>query len=314
MLPFSLRRLGSMFPVLLVVSLVTFALIHIVPGDPAQVIAGPDATQAQVESIRASLGLDRELPAQLGLWYWHLLQGDLGHSYMLGRSVMQAIGERIPVTVLLSLYALLLTLPIGLLTGIVAATNHNRWIDSAVMTAAMLGVSIPGFWLSIMGVLLFSVTLGWFPATGYVPFGDDPAGCIRSLTLPAFALAFFQIGLLARMTRATMLDVLRQDYIRTARAGGVPEWSVLGKHALRNVMTPVLTVIGIILGVSLAGAVVIEQVFALPGLGRLIVEGILRRDYPVIQGTLLVVASFLVVLNLAVDLLYGVLDPRVRYA
>lgn len=313
MLRFTLHRLGSTLPVLLVVSLVTFALIHIVPGDAAQVIAGPDATRTQIETVRGVLGLDRPLPTQLAFWYWRLLHGDLGQSYMLGRSVLQAIAERVPVTLLLSLYALLLTLPAGLLAGVVAATHRNRWIDSTVMTAAMLGVSIPGFWLSIMGVLLFSVTLGWLPATGYVPLRDSPWECLRSLTLPAFALAFFQIGLLARMTRATMLDVLRQDYIRTARAGGIAEWKILGKHALRNVMTPVLTVIGIILGVSLAGAVVIEQVFALPGLGRLIVEGILRRDYPVIQGTLLVVASSLVLVNLGIDLLYGVLDPRVRY-
>jgi peptide/nickel transport system permease protein len=313
MLAYTLRRLSHALPVLLVVSLITFALIHIVPGDAAQVIAGPDATRAQVQGIRAALGLDRPLYVQLGLWYWRVLHGDLGDSYMLGRSVVQAIRERVPVTVLLSLYALAITLPLGLLAGIVAATHHNRWLDATVMTVALLGVSVPGFWLSIMGIVLFSVSLGWLPATGYVPPQESLLECLRSLTLPAVSLAVFQIGFLARMTRATMLEVLRQDFIRTARAEGVAEWKILAKHALKNIMTPLLTAMGIILAVVLAGAVVIEQIFALPGLGRLVVEGILRRDYPVIQGSLLVVAGALVLINLAIDLLYGVLDPRVRY-
>jgi peptide/nickel transport system permease protein len=313
MLAYALRRLSHALPVLLVVSLITFALIHIVPGDAAQVIAGPDATRAQVEGIRAALGLDRPLYVQLGLWYWRVLHGDLGDSYMLGRSVVQAIGERVPVTVLLSLYSLAITLPLGLLAGIVAATNHNRWLDAAVMTVALLGVSVPGFWLSIMGIVLFSVSLGWLPATGYVPPHDGVLECLRSLTLPAVSLAVFQIGFLARMVRATMLEVLRQDFIRTARAEGIAEWKILAKHALKNIMTPILTAMGIILAVVLAGAVVVEQIFALPGLGRLVVEGILRRDYPVIQGSLLVVAGTLVLVNLAIDLLYGVLDPRVHY-
>jgi peptide/nickel transport system permease protein len=313
MLAYTLRRLSHAVPVLVVVSLITFALIHIVPGDAAQVMAGPDATRAQVEGLRTALGLDRPLYVQLGLWYWRMLHGDLGDSYMLGRSVVQAIGERVPVTALLSLYALAITLPLGLLAGIVAATHHKHWLDSTVMTVALLGVSVPGFWLSIMGIVLFSVGLGWLPATGYVPPQQSLLACLRSLTLPAVSLAVFQIGFLARMVRATMLEVLRQDFIRTARAEGVAEWKILAKHALKNIMTPILTVIGIILGVVLAGAVVIEQIFALPGLGLLVVEGILRRDYPVIQGSLLVVAGTLVLINLAIDLMYGVLDPRVRY-
>jgi peptide/nickel transport system permease protein len=313
MMAYATRRLISAVPVLVLVSLVAFALMHIVPGDAAQVIAGPDATRDQIAAIRSGLGLDRPLSVQLVRWYWHLFHGDLGQSFMLGRSVVQAIGERVPVTFMLAAYSLLLTLPLGILAGVLAAYYHNRWLDSAIMSTALLGVSIPSFWLSIMGIILFSVTLGWLPSTGYVPPEDGILACLRSLTLPAVSLAVFQIGLLARMTRATMLEVLRQDFIRTARAKGVAEWKTVGKHALKNVMVPVQTIIGIIVGVLLAGAVVIEQVFALPGLGRLVIQGILRRDYPVIQGSLLVVAVFLVLINLAIDLLYAALDPRVRY-
>jgi peptide/nickel transport system permease protein len=309
---FLARRLGQVILTVLGVSIVVFGLLHL-SGDPAKIMSSPDATPEQIDQLRRSFGLDRPLYVQLGLWYWRVLHGDLGDSYMLGRSVVQAIRERVPVTVLLSLYALAITLPLGLLAGIVAATHHNRWLDATVMTVALLGVSVPGFWLSIMGIVLFSVSLGWLPATGYVPPQESLLECLRSLTLPAVSLAVFQIGFLARMTRATMLEVLRQDFIRTARAEGVAEWKILAKHALKNIMTPLLTAMGIILAVVLAGAVVIEQIFALPGLGRLVVEGILRRDYPVIQGSLLVVAGALVLINLAIDLLYGVLDPRVRY-
>jgi peptide/nickel transport system permease protein len=310
---YALSRLAQAVPVLILVSLISFALIHIIPGDAAVVIAGPDATRQQVEVVRAQLGLDRPLPVQFTQWYGRVLSGDLGQSFMLGRPVAQAIRERLPVTVLLTIYSLALTIPFGLLAGITAARWHNRWLDPAVMTVALVGISLPSFWLSIMGIVLFSVTLGWLPATGYVPFTEDWLASLRSLTLPAFSLAVFQIAFLARMTRATMLDVLRQDYIRTARAEGVAEWKILWRHALMNTMTAVLTVIGISFAYSLAGAVVIEQVFALPGVGQLVVDAILRRDYPVVQGALLVVACMLVLVNLGVDLLYGVIDPRVRH-
>jgi peptide/nickel transport system permease protein len=313
MLRYAVRRLAQAVPVLVLVSLISFALIHIIPGDAAVVIAGPDATRAQVAVIRTELGLDRPLAVQFGHWYGRVLHGDLGRSFMLGRPVAQAIAERLPVTVLLTLYALAITVPLGLLAGIVAARYHNRWADPAVMTIALVGISLPSFWLSIMGIVLFSVTLGWLPATGYVPLAQDWVGCLRSLTLPAVSLAVFQIAFLARMTRAVMLDVLRQDFIRTARAAGVAEWKILLKHVLKNTMTAVLTVIGISFAYSLAGAVVIEQVFALPGVGQLVVDAILRRDYPVVQGALLVVACMLVLVNLVIDLLYGVLDPRVRH-
>ncbi len=245
-------------------------------------------------------------------WLWNVLHFDLGMSYMLGRSVAQAIAERFPVTLLLTLYSLVLTVPLGILAGLIAAYHHNRWADTAMMTVALLGVSLPTFWLSITAILLFSTHLGWLPSGGYVPLSESVVGCLRSLTLPALALAVFQIGLLARMTRATTLEVLRQDYIRTARAKGASERSVVGKHALANVLIPVVTVIGIIINVALSGTVVIEEIFSLPGIGRLVVQAILRRDYPVIQGALLAVALLMVTVNLLIDLLYAYLDPRVK--
>ncbi len=307
------RRLISTVPVLLGVSLVTFGLIHVIPGDAANVIAGPDASSDQIEAVRVLLGLDKPLHVQLSMWFWNLSQGDLGQSFMLGRSVAQAIMERLPTTLLLTGYSIALTIPFGILAGLLAAYRQNTWVDTFVMTIALIGVSVPSFWLSVMGILLFSVTLGWLPTSGYVPPSEDFLGCLRSLTLPAVSLAVFQIGLLARMTRATTLEVLRQDFVRTARAKGVSEWKTVGKHALSNVMIPVVTVIGLLVSVALAGAVVIEQIFVLPGLGQLVVQGILRRDYPVIQGSILAVAVLLVVINLVVDLLYAYLDPRLRH-
>ncbi|CAH1650085.1 ABC transporter permease [Chelatococcus asaccharovorans] len=312
MLIYVSRRLLGAVPVLIMVSLLAFALIHIIPGDAAQVIAGPDATADQIASIRATLGLDRPILEQFLVWLGNLARFDLGMSFMLGRSVAQAIVERLPVTLLLTLYSMVLTVPLGILAGLIAAYKHNRWADTAIMTVALLGVSLPTFWLSIAGILLFSVHLNWLPSGGYVPPTEDLLACIRSLTLPALALAAFQIGLLARMTRATTLEILRQDYVRTARAKGVSENKVLGRHAFANVLVPVVTVIGIIVNVALSGAVVIEEIFSLPGLGRLVVQGILRRDYPVIQGSLLVVAMLMVFINLMVDLLYAYLDPRVE--
>jgi peptide/nickel transport system permease protein len=232
MLEVILRRLISTVPVLIGVSLITFGLIHIIPGDAATVIAGPDATSDQVESLRELLGLNQPLHVQMGVWYMNLFQGDLGNSFMLGRSVLQAIQERLPTTLLLTAYSIVITMPLGIAAGLVAAYRHNTWVDTAVMSIALLGVSVPSFWLSIMGILVFSVMLGWLPSSGYVPPSEGILACLQSLTLPAVSLAVFQIGLLARMTRATTLEVLRQDFIRTARAKGVAEWKTVAKHAL----------------------------------------------------------------------------------
>jgi peptide/nickel transport system permease protein len=313
MLRFVLHRLVSSIPVLVLVSLIAFGLMQLVPGDPAILIGGPNATPQEIQQIRVQLGLDRPFHIQLLSWYANLLQGDLGVSLLLGRDVVEVVVERLPVSVSIALYALVLTLAVGILGGIVAALRQNTLVDQLVMTVALIGVSLPNFWLALMMIVLFAVELGWLPSGGYVDFRDDPRGWLAAATLPALSLAMLQMGLLARITRSTMLEVLRQDYIRTARAKGLPERLVVGKHALKNVMIPVVTVIGIIFSLLLSGSVVIESIFSIPGIGSLLGSAILRRDYPVIQGGLLLVAVMLLVLNLVVDILYAWLDPRLRH-
>jgi peptide/nickel transport system permease protein len=313
MAEFVLRRLLAAVPLLFLVSLIAASIMQLVPGDPAAIIAGQSASDADVARVREALGLDRPFIERLWDWYAGIARGDLGHSLLLNRPVTQAIAERVPVTLALAGFALFLTIALGVPCGVIAALRPNSWIDQAVLTFALLGVSIPNFWLSLMLIVLFGVMLDWLPAGGYVPFGDDPVGWVRSLILPGFSLALLQIGLLARITRSTMLEVLRQDYVRTARAKGLPGFMVIGKHALKNVMIPVITVIGISFGLLLSGSVVIETVYSIPGMGRLLANAIFGRDYPVIQGGLLLTAAVLVLLNLVVDLLYAVLDPRVKY-
>ena len=313
MAEFVIKRLLAAIPVLFLVSLIAASIMQLVPGDPAAIIAGQSASDADVAHVREVLGLDRPFPERLWDWYVGLAHGDLGQSLLLNRPVTQAIAERVPVTLALAGFALFLTVALGVPCGVVAALRPNTWIDQAVLTFALLGVSIPNFWLSLMLIVLFGVMLDWLPAGGYVAFGDDPVGWVRCLILPGFSLALLQVGLLARITRSTMLEVLRQDYVRTARAKGLPVAMVIGKHALKNVMIPVITVIGISFGLLLSGSVVIETVYSIPGMGRLLANAIFGRDYPVIQGGLLVTAAVLVGLNLVVDLLYAVLDPRVKY-
>jgi peptide/nickel transport system permease protein len=310
---YAARRIAASIPVLLLVTLISFSLMHLVPGDPAAAIAGAGATNQEIERIRVALGLDQPFLVQLGHWYGGLLRGDLGRSILLNRPVWQAIVERLPITLPLALFALLLTLLVGIPAGIVAALRANTWVDQAVTGLALAGVSVPSFWLALMLIVLFGVHLEWLPTGGFVPFAEDPIAWARSMILPSVSLALLQIGLLARITRGTMLEVLRQDYVRTARAKGLPGWMVIGKHALKNVMVPVVTVIGISFGLLLSGSIVIETVYGMPGIGRLIANAIFGRDYPVIQGGLLLTGTMLVLLNLAVDLLYAAIDPRVRY-
>jgi peptide/nickel transport system permease protein len=307
------RRVLRSIPVLAGVTLISFFLMQIVPGDPASIIAGLGASEQEIERVRQELGLNEPLLVQLANWYGGLARGDLGDSVLLGRSVTRAIVERLPVTLSLSGYALVLTLAVGLTSGIFAALRPNTWLDQCLMTVALVGVSLPSFWLGLMLIVLFAVQLDWLPSGGYVPLWESPAGWLRSATLPAVSLALLQIGLLARITRATMLEVLGQDYIRTARTKGLPARTVVGKHAFTNVLVPVVTVIGISFSLLLSGSVVIETVYSLPGVGRLLASAVLRRDYPVIQGGLLLLAAGLMVLNLLVDVLYAYLDPRVRY-
>ena len=308
-----IQRVLSAFPVLLIVTLISFCIMQLVPGDPAVVMAGPQATAVEIERVRTQLGLDQPFLHQLGKWLFGLTRGDLGQSILLGRSVSTAIAERLPTTLTLTLFSFVLTLAIGIPFGIIAALKQNTWIDQLVMTVALIGVSLPNFWLALMLIILFSVMLDLLPAGGYVAIGQGVWPWFKSLLLPSLSLGLLQMGLLARITRSTMLEILRQDYIRTARAKSLPAFKVVGKHALKNAMIPIVTVIGIIFSLLLTGSVVIETVYSLPGLGRLLATSIFSRDYPVIQGGLLLTASMFVCINLLVDMLYAFLDPRVRY-
>lgn len=306
-------RLIQAIPVLILVSLIAFVVMKLVPGDPAVLIGGPTATPAELDNIRKNLGLDQPFHIQMTRYYAGLVQGDLGRSLLLGKPVLEATIERVPVSLSIALYSMVLTLVLGIGCGIIAALKRGTWADQAAMVFALVGVSLPNFWFGLMLMVLLSVKLGLLPTGGYVPWQQDFGGWFATATMPAISLALLQIGLLARITRSTMLEVLRQDYIRTARAKGLPELAVIGKHALKNVMIPVVTVIGVIFSVLLSGSVVIESVFSVPGIGSLLGSAVLRRDYPMIQGGLLLVAATLLALNILVDVLYAYFDPRVRY-
>ena len=313
MIRYIVRRTVALLPVLLIVASVGFVLIHLAPGDPAAVMLGPDATPEQVEALQHILGLDQPLVLQLGRWYARILQGDLGYSIFLHRPVLQAIIERLEPTALLTTMALAVAITIGVPAGIVAAVRRNSWIDQAMMGLALCGVTVPTFWLGLNLILVFSLYLNLFPVAGYVPLAESIPAALRSLVLPAVTLGFAGSALIARITRSSMLEVLGEDYIRTARSKGSPEHKVIYRHALRNALIPTLTVIGLTVGGLLAGAVVTETVFALPGVGRLVISSVLRRDYPVIQGVLMFTGSVYVLVNLLIDILYVGLNPRIKY-
>jgi peptide/nickel transport system permease protein len=309
----ALRSILGSLPVLLIVSLITFGLMRLIPGDPAAAIAGMSATADQLALIRKDLGLDEPFVVQLVKWYGGLLQGNLGRSILMGQDVLQVTLIRLPVTIALAMYALVLTLLLGMLSGIVAALRQNTLVDQLAMVFSMIGISVPNFFLGLLMILLFAVHLGWLPTGGYIPLWQDPIGWLRTSTMPALSLALLQMGLLARITRSTMLEVLRQDYIRTARAKGLPRRVVVVKHALTNALIPITTVVGIIISLSISGAVVTESLFSIPGMGQLLTQAVLNRDYPMVQGGLLLTTTFLVLVNILVDIAYAILDPRVRY-
>ncbi len=307
------RRLLALLPVMLVVVTIVFFLIHLIPGDPVAVILGPEANAQQIEDARRELGLDRPLHEQLVRFYGRLLRGDLGRSYFLDRPVTTALVERAEPTLVLMASALFVAVLIGVPSGIVAGAYPGSGWDRVLMTAALLGVCVPGFWLSLNFIYLFSVRLGWLPVAGYASVFSDPVAALRHMLLPAVSLGFSQSALIARIARSCMIEVLRQDYIRTARAKGLAERSVIYLHAFRNALVPVVTVIGITMAILIGGAVVTEIVFNIPGLGRLIISAILRRDYPVVQGVVLLTAAAYMLINLAVDMVYAFIDPRIRY-
>ena len=293
-------------PVLIGISVVTFLMLHLVPGDPVLLFAGEKPmSEAQAAEIRHQLGLDRPLLTQYEDYAGHLLRGDLGRALRSQRPVLDSILEVLPATAQLTLAALVLATSLGLALGVVAALAHRTWLDTAAMGMAILGVSMPVFYSSLLLLLLFSFTLGWFPATGQ--------GGLDHLILPATALGLISSAVLARLVRSGMLGVLRQDYIVTARAKGLSRALVVWRHALRNALIPVITMVGLQLGALLGGAVVTETIFSRPGLGRLAVDAILNRDFPLVQGTVLVAAVVYVVVNLLVDIAYAAVDPRIRY-
>jgi peptide/nickel transport system permease protein len=309
---FLIRRLLTFMPVLALVSLMAFAVIWLIPGDPASAFLDASATPEQLARIRHQLGLDEPFYQQMAAWYGRILQGDLGRSILLNRSVTSAIIERLPVTLSLAAIALAHATLFGVLAGSLAAMRHRSFADQSIMVLALLGLSIPDFWLALVLIFAFAVGLGWFPAGGYVPMSQGIGAWWHAIALPSLTLAAVQIGFIARMTRSAMLEVLQQDYIRTARAKGLPWNVVVVRHGLPNAFVAILTVIGIIAGSLLGSAVVVEQVFSLPGVGRLIIDAVLSRDFPVIQGGLLFLALIYLLINLIVDLLYAFADPRVR--
>ena len=312
MLNYLLRRTAAAIPVLILVSLMSFAVIWLVPGDPAAAFLDSSATPEQVARLRHELGLDQPLPIQMMEWYGRVLTGDLGQSILLRRSVGAALVERLPVTLSLAGLALVLAVTLGILAGVLAAIRRGTLADQSIMTLALLGLSVPDFWLGLVLIVVFAVGLGWLPSGGFVPITQSVSGWLATMALPALTLALVQMGFIARMTRSAMLDVLHQDFMRTADAKGLTRRYVIMRHGLPNAMMPILTVIGIIAGSLLGGAVVVEQVFSLPGVGRLIIGAIMSRDFPVIQGGLLFLAVIYLVINLVVDLLYATVDPRVR--
>ena len=313
MLGYLLRRAGAVVPVLGVVSVVVFSLIHLTPGDPVSIMLREEADPATVATLRHQLGLDRPLPLQYLTWLGRAVQGELGRSIRTNQPVMDAIRQRAPVTLSVATAALLVALAIGLPAGILAALRRDSAVDVVATLVAIAGVSLPSFWLAILLILVFSVALGWLPPLGWVSPGRDLVAWGQSLVLPSVTLGVAIAAVVMRMTRASLLEVLELEYVRTARAKGLAERRIVLGHALQNALIPVVTVIGLQAGALLGGAVITETIFALPGVGRLLVDGIFQRDFPIVQGVVLFLAVNFLVVNLLVDLAYAWLDPRIRY-
>jgi peptide/nickel transport system permease protein len=313
MLGFLLRRVLSTIPVLLIVAVLVFLLLRLTPGDPAAIIAGDAANPEQIAAIRAGLGLDQPIFVQFGIWFWNLLQGNLGESFYFKMQVTDLIAQRLEPTFALATVTILLAVLVSLPLGVIAAWRQGGWLDRALSAFSVLGFSIPVFVLGYILIYIVSVKLGWLPVAGYRRISEGFVPFIRHLILPAIALSVIYIALIARVTRAAVLESLGEDYIRTARAKGLKESRVLMFHALANAAVPIATVIGIGIALLIGGVVVTESVFAIPGLGRLTVDAVLARDFPTIQGVILFFSFVYVLINLIVDLSYLVFDPRIRY-
>jgi peptide/nickel transport system permease protein len=307
------KRLLATIPVMGVVALFVFSLLYLSPGDPAAVIAGDIATEEDIARIRASLGLDQPYLVRFGHWLWALAQGDLGTSIFTNLPVTQLIAQRVEPTVALTLCTLIVSIVIAVPLGVIAAARAGGWVDRMVMAISVMGFSVPVFVLAYLLIGLFSIQLEWLPVQGYKSLSEGFVPFIRHMILPSVALGIVYMALIARITRASMLDVLSQDYVRTAQAKGLAPQTVLVGHALKNAAVPVVTIIGIGVALLIGGVVVTETVFAIPGIGRLTVDAILRRDYPIIQGVTLLFSAVYVIVNLLVDLSYTLFDPRIRY-
>jgi peptide/nickel transport system permease protein len=308
-----LNRLLGMITVMALVVTIVFVIVRVTPGDPAAVMLGPEATAADIEALRVKLGLDQPMPVQFLRYVAGVVQGDLGQSIFLGQPVTTALLDRAEPTIFLTIFSLLIATVVALPVGILSAYKRGSLFDQAATTLAMFAASVPSFWLGLLFIQFFAVKLGWFNTSGYGGPGASLAERMNHLVLPALTLGLISSALITRFTRASMLDVLNDDYVRTARSKGMSEWRVVLRHAFKNALIPILTVIGLTAALLISGAVVTETVFGLPGVGNLVVSAVLRRDYPVIQGALLVIAGAYVLVNFAIDMLYLLVDPRVRY-
>jgi peptide/nickel transport system permease protein len=313
MFGYIVRRTLATIPVMVVVAVFVFALLHLSPGDPAAIIAGDNATAADIARIHAKLGLDEPLLVQFGSWVWHLLHGDLGISIFTNLPVSTLVAQRVGPTVSLTISTLIVSICVAIPIGVLAAWKAGTWIDRGVMIFAVIGFSVPIFVLAYILIYVLAIATNLLPVQGYVPPQDGLRPFLSHLVMPSIALGITFSALIARITRASMLEVLAQDYIRTAHAKGLSNERVLLRHALKNAAVPIVTIIGIGVALLIGGVVVTETVFAIPGLGRLTVDAILRRDYPIIQGIILIFSGAYVVVNLLVDLSYALLDPRIRY-
>ena len=312
MLRFVLSRLGGTLAVLVLVAVMVFALTRLASGDPIAVLLGDQATAQDIAQARVQYGLDKPVLTQFAYWVKEVLHGNLGNSIFLQRPVTQALAERAEPTFFLALFAVGIAALIGIPCGLVAAVWRGRVVDQILSAVAMLGASVPSFWMGLILIQIFAVWLGWFPASGYGNPGVSLIERLHHLVLPAVVLGVLNSALIIRFTRASVLDILNEDYVRTARSKGLSERVVILKHVLRNALVPIVTVLGLTIALMIGGAVVTETVFNLPGVGNLVVRAVLRRDYPVIQGTLLVIAAIYVLINLVIDLIYMIVDPRIR--
>jgi peptide/nickel transport system permease protein len=313
MLPYIGRRLLATIPVMAVVAVVVFSLLRLAAGDPAAIIAGDNATSQDVAAIRARLGLDRPLAEQFAIWVGRVVRGDFGESFFFKKQVSELILDRVEPTLALSVCTLVLTIALAVPLGVLAAWRRGSWIDRSVMGFSVLGFSVPAFVIGYVLIYVFAIELAWLPVQGYQRIGDGIGGFLERLVLPSITLAVVFVALIARITRASVLEVLNADHVRTARAKGLGELPVLLRHVLRNAAVPIVTVIGIGVAVLIGGVVVTESVYGIPGLGRLTVDAVLARDYPTVQAVILVFSVVYVLINLLVDLSYTVLDPRIRY-